>query len=250
MSRLIFCPEYGIIYKLNFIYCARAPEGGRARRNQTEVIPVSNKLIDEEVIIKDNTGNEPEKRPGGEAVYDIVESVILSVAVIFILFTFIFRICVVDGRSMEDTLYDGENLIVTNLGRAPRRGDIVVFHETGYYNEPLVKRVIAVGGEYVDIKSTDHGLTVSVSDRIDDDGCLVDPEVLTEDYAVYRDVPPRYSYDDYPVYVPEGYLFVLGDNRNHSSDSRFEGLGLIDERRLLGKVVIRVTPFSRFGTVG
>ena len=226
------------------------PAGGHARRDQTEVVSVSDKLIEEEVNNMDDTGSVSQKRPGGEAVYDVVESVIISIAVIFILFTFIFRICVVDGRSMEDTLYDGENLIVTNLGRAPRRGDIVVFHETGYYNEPLVKRVIAVGGEYVDIKSTESGLTVSVSDRVDEDGRLVDPEVLSEDYAVYRDIAPRYSYDNYPVYVPEGYLFVLGDNRNHSSDSRFDGLGLIDERRLLGKVVIRVTPFSRFGKVG
>ena len=67
---------------------------------------MSDKIIEEEVNNMDDTGSVSQKRPGGEAVYDVVESVILSIAVIFNLFTFIFRICVVDGRSMEDTLYD------------------------------------------------------------------------------------------------------------------------------------------------
>lgn len=178
--------------------------------------------------------------------FEIFESVFIVVSIVFLLITSVFRLCQVSGRSMEDTLEDGQKLLVSNVFGAPERGDIIVFHETGpYFNEPLVKRVISTGNEYVDIKKEDGRLKVTIYDAE-----MKNPVVLDEDYTKYTGPDPRLPNDvQYPVYVPEGYLFVMGDNRNNSSDSRYSAVGLVDSRRVLGRVILRITPFSLFGPV-
>jgi signal peptidase I len=197
-------------------------------------------------------GNESEaaapkrRKPSlAEDVFDIFECFVFSLCIVFLLFSCITRICIVDGQSMDDTLADGQKLIVSRLAGAPERGDIVVFHETGsYFNEPLVKRVIATEGEYVDIRAEGDRLVVTVYDSD-----MQNPVVLTEDYACYKDRLNVNTVHDYPVRVPEGCLFVMGDNRNHSTDSRSALVGFVDCRRVLGTLLLRLTPFSEFGPV-
>ena len=149
---------------------------------------------------------------------------------------------------MNNTLVDSEKLIVTNLFYEPERGDIVVVHQTGALNEPIVKRVIAVGGEVVDIDFATMQITVT-----DKNG---NSRVIDEPYAFYDkegNAEVRYfshpSDLSFPCTVPEGHVFLLGDNRYNSLDSRFREIGFVDERRILGKVVFRVYPFDKIGLI-
>ena len=179
------------------------------------------------------------------------EILVFSLAFVVLLFTFCVRLCQVSGDSMMKTLVDGEKLLVSNVFYEPEGGDIIVFHQTGMYlNEPVVKRVIAVGGEKIQIDFDTW--TVTVTDKNGNE------RVLKEDYMFLDDDPWRKAvYDAYrsdydfsePITIPEGYIFVMGDNRYNSLDSRFDDIGLVDERRVLGKVICRLTPFEKMGAV-
>ena len=172
-----------------------------------------------------------------------LELVVIVFVIIVLIFSFAARICQVSGDSMRDTLYNGENVIVSDAFYTPERGDIIVFHQTGEsrndYNEPIVKRVIGVAGDTVKVEHFRDRMRVTVTDS---EG---NSTVLDEDYIRYE--YPTYA--DSVTYVEEGTVFVMGDNRSDSSDSRSARIGLVDTRRILGKVVVRVTPFDRFGKV-
>lgn len=176
---------------------------------------------------------------------DYVELFVVAICVVILLFSLAFRTCTVDGDSMNNTLINGEMLVVSDMMYSPDRGDIIVFHHTDgtlspQTNKPLVKRVIGVGGDTVRIDYSTWKVTVK--DRHGE------VRVLDEDYIYLSDVPSAfYGIQEYKV--PEGSLFVMGDNRNGSLDSRYPSIGFVDERSVLGKVLIRVTPFSKFGTV-
>lgn len=172
-----------------------------------------------------------------------LELVVIVFVIIVLIFSFAARMCQVSGDSMRDTLYNGENVIVSDAFYTPERGDIIVFHQTGEsrndYNEPIVKRVIGVAGDTVKVEHFRDRMRVTVTDS---EG---NSTVLDEDYIRYE--YPTYA--DSVTYVEEGTVFVMGDNRSDSSDSRSVRIGLVDTRRILGKVVVRVTPFDRFGKV-
>lgn len=192
------------------------------------------------------TGNEnPTEKQNSfpKALIEQVELVVIVFAVIVLMFSLVARICQVSGDSMNNTLINGENVLVSNLFYTPQKGDIIVFHQSGEgendYNEPIVKRVIGVAGDTVRVEHQKNGMKVTVTDK---DG---NSTVLEEDYARYE-YP---TYQDSVTYVEEGTVFVLGDNRSESADSRSSRIGLVDTRRVLGRVVVRVTPFSRFGAV-
>ena len=178
------------------------------------------------------------QRPDGRKmvsdIFDVLELFVFCAAVILTLFTFVARPTVVRGPSMQDTLHDGDYLIVTELGYTPAQNDIVVVQNVSlpHYGDPIVKRVIAVAGQTVDIDFDTWTVTV-------------DGEVLDEPYRKLTDGRQLTSDWTYPIEIPEGYVFVMGDNRNHSADSRTSEIGLIDTRCVVGHAVARVFPFSR-----
>lgn len=166
------------------------------------------------------------------SVYDMVSIIMSSFIIIAVVFTFAFRLVGVKGSSMTDTLQDGNWLLTVNK-ESYERGDIVVITEPNFFDEPLIKRVIAKGGETVNIDFSTSTVYV--------DGVALKEPYTREDYILKK-------LDDieFPYTVPEGHLFCMGDNRNGSTDSRSNLIGPLDERYVLGKAVIRILPFGDF----
>ena len=170
----------------------------------------------------------------GQNLLEWYEALISAALVLVLIFSFFFRISQVDGSSMVPTLVNGDKLIVWGAGYTPQRGDVVIVDSYTSYGKPLVKRVIAKGGDTVSIDYATG--TVAVNG-----------EVLQEDYIAE---PTYLGYDvQFPYTVPEGTVFVMGDNRNQSLDSRSTYVGCIDERDILGKVLVCFMPFTDFGVV-
>lgn len=164
---------------------------------------------------------------GNLNVFEVFEAIIGALVVITIIFTFFFRVFDVDGPSMKPTLQHNDKLIVSTVGYKPQKGDIVVISETADLDEPIVKRIIAVGGDTVDINFTTGVVTVNGTE---------------EDYT---DELTSQQFDiAFPITVPEGTVFVLGDNRANSLDSRSTRVGCVDERFIVGKVLGRVFPLG------
>ena len=167
-----------------------------------------------------------------QKLYDFIESISLSVLFITVAILFCFRIIVVDGDSMMNTLHHQERIIISNFFYSPEKGDIVVTDSHNGYGHPIIKRVIGTGGD-----------TVKISFETGD--VYVNGTVLQEEY-IYEKIRSEPK-DDIEITVPEGYLFLMGDNRNNSLDSRSESIGLINEKNLLGKAVFRISPLSKIG---
>lgn len=168
--------------------------------------------------------------------YFWLQALVMVLAVMILIFTFVGRIIVVDGISMEPTLYHGDLLLLQSVGYTPKQGDVVVLtKEFEDADGPIVKRVIATGGQHVVI-DYDAG-TVTVDGQVLDEPYI--KEVMMQ--------PPEESITD--ILVPEGSIFVMGDNRNHSSDSRNMTLGAVDERYVLGQALWVFFPFQDFGAI-
>ena len=180
-----------------------------------------------------------ETRPTVE-LFEWIELLILSACFVIILFTFVLRPARVVGDSMIDTLHEGETLIISNFFYTPKQGDIVVFQVSpDKYTDPIVKRVIATENQVVDIDFNTWTLKV--------DGVVVDESSYL--YLNGFDATSSGSRVNFPFTVPEGCIFVLGDNRNNSLDSRSARIGPVDVRSVLGKVVLRISPISKVGVV-
>ncbi|MCL2508272.1 MAG: signal peptidase I [Oscillospiraceae bacterium] len=165
------------------------------------------------------------------SVYDAVSIVTSAIIAIMVVFTFLFRFVGVVGPSMEPTLFRDNWLAVSAFIRQPKYGDIVVVTQPNAFDEPIVKRVIAVGGQTVDIR---------------DGHVYVNGEQLTEKYISSQVVTEKEDITAYPLTIPQGFVFVLGDNRPHSTDSRSALIGMIDNNYVLGRVVFRLLPFGEF----
>ena len=176
-------------------------------------------------------------------ILDYAEMIVFALCFVILLFSFGFRICTVSGPSMENTLFHGEQLVISDVFYEPKRNDVVVFHHLGNLKEPVVKRVIAVAGETVSIDYTMTSMTVTVTSA---DGKTT--QVLEEPYMYYDTDSIRFL-NDATFVVGEEQLFVMGDNRNHSTDSRSQEIGLVDTRFVLGKVLFRIAPLARFGAI-
>ena len=178
------------------------------------------------------------------SLFEWFQALVCSVLVVVLLFTFAIRLIGVDGLSMVPTLQHGDRLLVVNslLYHDYRQGDIVIARKESLTADPIVKRVIAVGGQKVDIDFS----TGTV---------YVDDVPLEEDYI--NELTLTDEGTQFPLWVPEGSVFLMGDNRNHSSDSRSSRLGTVDTRYLIGKAVLLLYPgvdsvsgkreFSRIG---
>ncbi len=173
-----------------------------------------------------------------------LQTFVIVLAVLILVFTFVGRIITVDGPSMLPTLHDKDVLILRSIAYTPEQGDIVVLTKDfdHYEDQPIVKRVIATEGQTVNIDFWEGKVYV--------DGVLLDePYINNYDLNPYQTTKDYALGMEYPLTVPEGKIFVLGDNRDHSADSRYADIGLVDERCILGRVMLTVWPFSEIGRV-
>ncbi len=171
--------------------------------------------------------------------YFWLQALVLALVSLILVFTFVGRIIGVDGESMMSTLHHKDMLLLQSLGYTPKQGDVVVLKKDfATVDQPIVKRVIATGGQTVDI---DYNAGV----------VYVDGQALDEPYLNEEMTWPSSQWETIThVTVPEGSIFVMGDNRNHSSDSRDERLGTVDERYVLGRALWILLPFQHFGAIG
>ena len=177
---------------------------------------------------------EPLGNSGVAGVYDILRSVLISASILILIITFVFTMVIVDGRSMQHTLESGDKIIVTKMGYQPKDGDVIVVgkSEEGY-SKPIVKRVIATEGQTLEIDFENQQV-------------IVDGKVLDEPYISSETIEGT---AEIPDVIPEGYVFVMGDNRYISMDSRYKDIGLVNVDDIVGKAVFVVFPFDRFGFI-
>lgn len=190
----------------------------------------------ENTSVQDVEQNKAETKKSGsgfhQTVYDMASTVMVSFVLITLVFVFCFRLVGVVGQSMENTLHEKDWLIITQ--RADYEyGDIVIIVQPNMFDEPLVKRVIATGGQTVNI---DYQTST----------VYVDGQALNEPYTKEDYILPKIDDIQFPYTVPDGCLFCMGDNRNGSTDCRSVNIGPIDERYILGKAQVRIFPFNSF----
>lgn len=171
------------------------------------------------------------KSRAANCLFDWAQCILVAVVAVVVVLTFFFRMVNVDGDSMLDTLTNSDKVIVSDLFYEPDDGDIVVISHGHEYSQPIIKRVIATEGQTLDI-------------NFDTGDVVVDGVVLQEDYIIGETVQGN---AEIPSVIPEGYVFVMGDNRSVSLDSRFTEIGLVPVTDIIGKAQFVVFPFNDFG---
>ncbi len=185
--------------------------------------------MEEEKQEVENQGQQGEKNSNGKDLYEWMQALVCSVLAVVVLFTFVVRLIGVDGHSMLPPLQDGDRMLVLNsvLYHDYKYGDVVVLRKDSFLKEPIVKRVIATAGQTVDID-------------FDSGTVYVDSTPLREDYI--NELTFLEEGTEFPLTVPEGQIFVMGDNRNRSSDSRDSNLGTVDTRYVIGRAIAVAFP--------
>ena len=212
------------------------------------------KIISEEAIENNEVASEKnanKKTSFRHEILDWLDVIVIAIVAVVLVFTFLVRIATIEGPSMENTLYSGEKVLISNIGYTPKQGDIVVISrnynsidpskiewpDNLYSSEPIIKRIIALEGQTVDI-DFEKGI-VYVDGKVIDDSYTKTPTNVKADIQ-------------FPQKVPEGCVFVLGDNRNDSTDSRFSQLGedgMVKEEYIIGRVYLRIFPLNKIGGV-
>ncbi len=219
----------------------------------TEKAAMQQRAADEEAARREEEAEEKEVDPLKDT-YEWIHCIIVAIIVCVLLFVLVARVIDVRGSSMLPTLEEGDKIIITRLAGGYHNGDIVVLQKDSFRREPIVKRVIGTAGQTVELNFNEG--TVSVDGKV-----LNEPYIFEKTYDSYHIMDPLY-YDIYGidekedvgdgwvrVTVPEGCIFVMGDNRNNSSDSRVSTIAFVDTRDVMGKAVFRLYPFFKLGAI-
>ena len=182
---------------------------------------------------KKETKKEENEFTLSQLLFDWLGTLLMAIVVILLVMTFFLRQITVKGHSMDDTLQTQDRLVVASFMYEPKNGDIVVVSHGESYNEPIIKRVIATEGQRLQI-------------NYENDEVIVDGVVLKEDYIKGRTIKLQ-NPTAIPDVIPKGYVFVMGDNREDSLDSRSTRIGLIPVENIIGKAFWRIQPFDTLG---
>ncbi|MCG8501755.1 MAG: signal peptidase I [Firmicutes bacterium] len=169
-----------------------------------------------------------------QELFEWVQAIVIALVIALVIRTFVFSLIKVNGQSMLPTLHHDDRLVVVKLMYEPKQGDIIILNPPDKQKGPFVKRIIATSGQNVDIDYEKHKV-------------YVDGEVLQEDYV--NELVMQRGDIQFPVTVPEDHVFVLGDNRNNSRDSRYSDVGMIPYQFIIGKVTLKIWPLHKFGSV-
>ncbi len=199
---------------------------------------------------EDNTDKTPAKKRAAAEVLDWFDTVITSIVAIIVIFALVTRLSTVDGGSMKPTLHDQERLLITDLCYSPEYNDIVVLWTDNLFNEvsqewgkAIVKRVVGLPGDTIRV-DTAEGAVYRNGEKLETEEI---DEIIYEDGHMILDYTTEpYSME---ITVPEGHVFVMGDNRNNSVDSRDGRVGFVDMNYIIGKAYLRVAPLERFGGI-
>ena len=196
-----------------------------------------NNIYEEQDMQEENIGEISRKKKIILNLYEWVEEFTIAIAVIVILLSFAVRVVTVSGTSMLPNYRHNDRLIITSYNNEINVGDVVVLVDV--LDEPIIKRVIATEGQTVDI-DTEKGIVYVNGEALDDSVYGIENGItFLESAAVFH--------TKFPCTVPKGHIFVLGDNRRVSNDSRYSAIGMVDERKVLGKAFFSIFPFDKIG---
>jgi len=170
------------------------------------------------------------------SIFEWMEAIVASAILVLLIFTFLFRVVLVDGSSMNMTLHDQDRVLVFDMLYQPKRGDVIVISSATEKNIPIIKRVIGLGGDRIRINYETGEVFVN------------DSKALPENY-IFEPMRPPDGEPQYEAEVPQGMVFVMGDNRNNSDDSRNPRIGMVETQLILGKAIFRIFPLSDFGKI-
>ena len=180
---------------------------------------------------------QPEPEPKVNVKREILDwavAIVVAIVIALVIRTFVFTLVRVDGPSMQPTLHHGDTLYVNRFLYQPKAGDIIIFRPPNSMKTPYVKRVIATEGQVVDIDAAAHTVTV-------------DGVTLQEDYI--KDALLSAGTMHYPYEVPQDCVFVMGDNRNNSRDSRDATVGAVPKKNIIGHALFRLLPVRDIGVL-
>lgn len=183
------------------------------------------------LMMQNGNGRRAGRKPGGKVtnyIYSMLSMIMAIMVCVFVLFTFLLRLVSVSGDSMIPNIYHGEKILVSDLFYTPSYGDVVVIGRSTETENSIIKRVIALPGDEVNINFDTHLITVN-------------GKVITETYKTADAISDPGDFT-YPLTVPDDSVFVLGDNRNNSLDSRFEAVGFIKLDEITGKALFKLLP--------